>query len=87
VLARCLELVADESQVEQEDPEVVAGALRIEPAHAAGSGPPVQGFGGNGQDQLNIGPHLTGVERSLEPAELDGSPIPDVVQVHPVVAG
>jgi hypothetical protein len=86
VFTRGLELVADESQVEQKDPEVVAGALRIEPALAAGSGSPVQGFGGHGQDQLDIGSHLTGVQRALEVAELDRAPVPDVVQVDPVVA-
>jgi hypothetical protein len=79
VLARGLELIADESQVEQKNPEVVASALRIEPALAARCRAPVQGFGGHGQNQLDIGPHLTGVKRSLEPSELNVPPVPHVV--------
>ena len=87
MFARRLELVADEPQVQEENPEVVSGALRVEAAFLAGSGPTVQGFGGYGQDQLNVGSDLTRVECPFEPAELHGAPVPDVVQVHPVVAG
>jgi len=87
MFARRLELVADESEVQEENPEVVSGALRIEAAFAAGSGPTVQGLGGYGQDQLDVGSDLARVERPFEPAELNGAPVPDVVQVHPVVAG
>lgn len=87
MLACGLELVADESQVEQEDPEVVPGALRVKGPLAARCGPAVQRLGRHGQDQLDIGFHLSRMERPLEPAELDRAPVPDVVQVHPVVAG
>ena len=87
MLARCLELVSDEPQVEQEDPEVVPGALRVEGPLAARCRPAVQRLGRHGQDQLDVGFHLPRVERPFEPTELDRAPVPDVVQVHPVVAG
>ncbi len=87
VLARRLEFGPDESQVEQEDAEVVAGASGIEAALAAGGGASVERLGGHGQNQLDVGLDLAGVERGFEPAELDRAPVPDVVQVHPVVAG
>jgi len=87
MFARRLELVADEPEVQEENPEVVPGALRVEAAFAAGSGPTVQGLGGYGQDQLDVGSNLACVERPFEPAELHGAPVPDIVQVHPVIAG
>lgn len=37
-----LELVADQAEVEQEDPEVVLGALWVEVPLAAGGGPAVE---------------------------------------------
>lgn len=87
MLARCLELVADEPQVEQEDPEVVSGTLRVEGPLAARCRPAVQRLGRHGEDQLDVSFYLARVERPFEPAELDRAPVPDVVQVHPVVAG
>ncbi len=87
VLARRFELLADQSQVEQEDPEVVAGALGIEAAFAAGGGASVERLSRHSQHQLNVGSDLAGVERRFKPAKLDRALVPDVVQVHPVVAG
>ncbi len=87
MLARDLEFVADQLEVEQEDPEVVAGASGIEAAFAAGGGASVERLGGDGQHKLDVGLDLAGVQRRLEPAKLDCAPVPDVVQVHAVVAG
>ena len=68
MLARGLELVPDQSEVEQEDPEVVAGALAIEAALAAGRGAAVERLGGHGQHQLDVGLDLAVVERGFAPA-------------------
>ncbi|SUO91897.1 Uncharacterised protein [Suttonella indologenes] len=81
-----LELVADQAEVEQEDPEVVLGALGVEIPLATGSGPAVERLGGDGEAELQVGLDPSRVEGRLEPAELHRAPIPDVVQVYPVVA-
>lgn len=86
MLAGGLELVADQAEVEQEDPEVVLGALRIEVPLAAGGGPAVERLGGDGEAELQVGLDPSRVEGRLEPAELHRAPVPDVVQVDPVVA-
>lgn len=83
MFARRLELVADEPQVEQKDAEVVPGALRVEAPLAAGGGPAVQGLGGHGQDQLDVGSDLACVERPFEPAELHGAPVPELCRFTP----
>lgn len=86
MLAGGLELVADQAEMEQEDPEVVLGALGIEVPLAAGSGPAVERLGGDGEAELQVGLDPPRVEGRLEPAELHRAPVPDVVQVDPVVS-
>lgn len=78
-----LELVADQAEVEQEDPEVVLGALGIEIPLAAGGCPTVERLGGDGEAELQVGLDPPRVEGRLEPAELHRAPVPDVVQVDP----
>ena len=73
--------------MEQEDPEVILGALWIEVPLAAGCGPAVERLGGDAQAELQVGFDLSGVDRGLEPAEFNRAAIPDVVQVDSVVAG
>ncbi|TCN83986.1 hypothetical protein EDC91_11379 [Shewanella fodinae] len=86
MLAGSLELVADQAEVEQEDPEVVFGALGIEIPLAAGGGPSIERLGGDRKAELQVGLDPPRVEGRLEPAELYRAPVPDVVQVDPVVA-
>ena len=86
MLAGGLELVADQAEVEQEDPEVVLGALGIEVPLAAGCSSAVERLGGDAQTELQVGFDLSGMQGRLEPAELHRAPVPDVVQVDPVVA-
>ncbi|SOB57403.1 protein of unknown function [Pseudodesulfovibrio profundus] len=86
MLAGGLELVADQAEVEQEDPEVVLGALGIEIPLAAGGGPAIERLGGDREAELQVGLDPPRVEGRLEPAELHRAPVPDVVQVDPVVA-
>lgn len=80
-----LELVADQAQAQQEDPEVVAGRGRVVGAPLAAGGPGVAGLGGERQDELDVGLDLPGMQGAVEVAELDGVPELDVVQVQPVV--
>jgi len=86
MLARGLELVAYQAQVQQKDSEIILGAGGIELALAAGCAPAVQRLGGNGKHELDSGFDLAGVQSGLEPAELHSPAIPDVVEVHAVVA-
>ena len=86
MLAGGLELVADQAKVEQEDPEVVLGALGVEVPLAAGGGPAIERLGGDREAELQVGLDSPRVEGRLEPAELHRAPVPDVVQVDPVVA-
>lgn len=86
MLAGGLELVADQAEVEQEDPEVVLGALGIEIPLAAGGCPTVERLGGDGEAELQVGLDPSRMEGRLEPAELHRAPVPDVVQVDPVIA-
>ena len=81
-----LELVADQAEVEQENPEVVLGALGIKVPLAAGGCPTVERLGGDGEAELQVRLDPSRVEGRLEPAELHRAPVPDVVQVDPVVA-
>lgn len=86
MLAGGLELVADQAKVEQEDPEVVLGALGIEIPLSAGGGSSIERLGSNGEAELQVGLDPPRVEGRLEPAELHRAPVPDVVQVDPVIA-
>lgn len=86
MLAGGLELVVAQADVEQEDPEVVLGALGIEVPLAAGGSPSIELLGGDGEAELQVGLDTPRVEGCLEPAELHRAPVPDVVQVDPVVA-
>ena len=72
--------------MEQEDPEVILGALRIEVPLAAGCGSAVERLGGDAQAELQVGFDFSGMQGRLEPAELHRAPVPDVVQVDSVVA-
>ncbi len=87
VLAHRLELVPDEVEAEQKDAEVVLGAGRVEGPLPARRRAAVQGLGGEGEAERDVRADLARVERRLEPAELDRAAVPDVVQVHAVVAG
>ena len=73
--------------MKQKDAEVVLGALGIEVPLAAGCGSTVEGLGGDAQAELQVGFDLSGMQGRLEPAELHRAPVPDVVQIHSVVAG
>jgi hypothetical protein len=86
VEARGLELVADQPEAQEPASEIVLGAGGAEFAFLAGGGSGGQGLGGDGQAELDVGLDLPGVERGFEVAELDRAPVPDVVQVDPVVA-
>ncbi len=68
MLARRLKFGPDESEVEQEDAEVVAGASGIEAALAAGGGASIERLSGYRQHQLDVSLDLAGVERGFEPA-------------------
>jgi hypothetical protein len=85
VQARGLEFVADQPEAQEPASEVVLGASSVELALLAGGGAGGQGLGGDGQAELDVGLDLPGVERGFEVAELDRPPVPDVVQVDPVV--
>jgi hypothetical protein len=87
VLAHRLELLPDKVEAQQEDAEVVFRAGRIEGPLPARCRASVERLGGEGQAERDVCADLPGVERGLEPAELDRAAIPDVVQVHAVVAG
>ena len=69
--------------MEQKDPEVILGALRIEVPLAAGCGSAVERLGGDTQAELQVGFDLSGMQGRLKPAELHRAPVPDVVQVTP----
>src|SRR5690606_29403706 len=87
VQARRLELVADQAELQEEDSEVVLGGRGVEVAALAAARAGVDGLGAQGQGELDVGLDLAGVQGRLEPAVLDRPAEPDVVQVHPVVAG
>ena len=76
MLARGLEFTPDQLEVEQEEPEVLAGFSGIEAALAAGCGATVERLGGDCLNKLDVGLDLAGVERRLEPARLDRTPVP-----------
>ena len=73
--------------MEQKDPEVILGALWIEVPLAAGCGSAVERLGSDTQTELQVGFDLSSMQGCLEPSELHRAPIPDVVQIHSVVAG
>lgn len=87
VLAHRLELVSTEVEAKQEDTEVILGARGVEGALATRCRASVQGLGGEGEAEGDIGAHLARVEGGLKPAKLHRAAIPDVMQVHAVVAG
>ena len=60
--------------------------MGIEVPLAAGCGSAVERLGGDGEAELQVGLDPPRVEGRLEPAELHRAPVPDVVQVDPVVA-
>ena len=86
VQPRRLELVADQAELQEEDPEVVLGGGGVEVAPPAAAGAGVDRLGAQGQRELDVGLHLAGVQGALEPAVLDRPPEPDVVEVDPAVA-
>ncbi len=55
MLAGGFELIADQPEVEQEDPEVVLGALGVEVPLAAGGGPAIERLGGDREAELQVG--------------------------------
>src|SRR5690554_7202472 len=81
------QLVADEGELQEEDPEVVLGGGGVEVAALAAARAGVDRLGAQGQGELDVGLHLAGVQGALEPAVLDRPPEPDVVEVDPAVAG
>jgi hypothetical protein len=76
---RGLELLANQAQVQQKDPEVVLGALGIELPLAAAGGPAAERFGGHRKTELDVGFDLAGMKCAFEPAKLDRASIPDVM--------
>lgn len=77
--------ITDQTKVEQEDSEVILGALRIKVPLAAGGCPTVQCLGSDGQSKLQVSLDFSGMQCCLEPAELHRAPIPDIVQVDTVI--
>ncbi len=86
VLAHRFEFVPDKVEAEQEDAEVVLGAGRVEGPLPARCRASVERLGGEGEAERDVGADLAGVEGRFEPAELDGAAVPDVVQIHAVIA-
>ena len=66
VLARRLELVANEPETEQKHPEIVFAVDWIQIAFAAACRVAVYGFRAERETELNVCFYLSGVERSVE---------------------
>lgn len=81
VLAGGFELVANQAEVEEEDPEIVLGGRRVKRFALAGSLFDAQGFCAKGQDQLDVSLDLARVKRCLKKPELDRAAVPNVVEV------
>jgi len=81
VLAGGLELLADQAQAEEEDPEVVLGRLCVKVPLAAGRRAGIEGLGGEGQAKLDVGLDLAGVEGGFEESEFDRAAVPYVMEV------
>ena len=66
MLPRRLEIVADESQTEQEHPEIIFAADGVQVAFAAARRVAVYCFRAERETELNVCFYLSGVERSVE---------------------
>ena len=66
VLARRLELVSDESEAEQEHPEIVFAVDWIQVAFAAARRVAVYGFRAERETELDVCLYLSGMKRSVE---------------------
>jgi hypothetical protein len=86
MFARRLEFVPDQPQAQQKHAEVIACALSVEGSPPALCRSSVQRSRANRQHQLDVGLDLAGVQRALEPSELNRPAIPDVMKVEAVVA-
>ena len=82
-----LEVLAVHAEAQEQDAEVVLGALLAVFARLLGGGASGGvGFGGERQAEQDVGLGDAGVPDAVEDAELGGAGAPDVVQVQAAVA-
>ncbi len=86
MLARGLELIAIEAQVDEKDPQIVFRRCRIECALAAGRAPAIEGLGADSQDELDCSFDLASVQRRLEKPELDSPSEEHAVEIECLVS-
>jgi len=87
VHSRVLELVPDQAQAQEEHPGIVLGArFAVFPAILAAGALGVQGFRGQRQGQVDVGPDLARMRSSVVEAELQRAGPPNVIKVQIMVA-
>jgi len=78
-MPRRFELVSDESEAEQEHPEIVFAVYGIQVAFAAACRVAVYRFRAERETELAIGAYFTCMQTPIEPPHLDGIPVKYVV--------